>query len=165
MTIVQSVVEGSLACLNHEVAPTPGHILQPVQVALQDGDLNTGWRPFKDGIDTVRVTIDIVMPSNISYTETYLILTVSDLPCQGGGLVIYIEDTRSNIAEEEVSRCSGESHFRECAFVNQDNGGHVCTFSCRKECYGGYLTVFVLFQKLKWKQYDPIIKDLMVEYY
>ena len=45
--------------LSQETQPTPGDMIQPVQVALQDGDPNISWRPFGD--DFVQVILNIVM--------------------------------------------------------------------------------------------------------
>ena len=132
--------------------------MQPVQVALQDGDPNTGWRPFEKGADYVRLTSDIALSRPNIHTQVHIILTVSDISCYGGGLFVYYQISN---AADEGSVCGREVDLQECAFVSEDDGGQKCTFSCNKWCDRDYLRVFTLFQR--WMQVDPVILDLSVE--
>ena len=159
VVIVKAVNKDDRDCWPQDAVPTPGHVIQPLQVALQDGDSSTSWRPFQDGDNFVQVTLDIVMPSDS--TVAHLILSVSDLPCQGGGLIVY---NQVNTITDDVSRCGRKVNFQECALLSGRGSEQECAFSCHKWCDDEYLTVLMQFQRLRWIQYDPTVSDLSVEF-
>ena len=156
--IIKSLSKGYHCCLSRATSPTSGEVLHPVQVALQDGDPNTNWRPFGEGDDLVRLTLNIVMPSD--NTSVYLILTVSDLPCQQG-LDIY-----SHVTDliENITWLGEGAVFRECPFEDQRNDGQRCRFLCPGGRNQQYLTVTMQFQRFRWIQYDPSITDISTEF-
>ena len=160
LVIVKSVCDSVFNCLRGETEATPGHILQPVHIALQDGDPNTGWRPFEKGAEYVQLALDIVLSGSSTCTQVNMTLTVSDIFCHRGDLVVYYQI--SNVTEEEWG-CGQAPDMQECAFVSHDDGGHKCTFSCHRWCYRDYVRVFTLFQKLRWMPLDPVVLDLSVE--